>query len=250
MKVAASTVAGVEIYGPDTAEFEAGIAKVLGGVRRELLKAALPYSVIVANNAARIISFLGVRFDMLSRNGKPASVVHYADSLRNPEKGDFRPGTKRFICAEPEYTTLVLRGDVAPRTRGPMNLDNLRRMLNMRASLDCVAFEDGEFAGPDSQGAFERLAREREMELAFAAQMAALATDGSNGFEKFLCEAVENPEDRTRGMISRKLLEALRTGGAPEAAERARAWRCRIPLWRCVSEGAFRQQAGEKVVEL
>ncbi len=232
MKVAASTVSGVAVYGPGTAEFEAGLAELLGTAPKELLKAALPYSVILENIDTRVISFFGVRFDMQPPKGRQVSVVHYADSLRNPEKGDFRPGAKRFVCAEPEYTGLLIRGDVAPRTRGRMNLDNLRRMIETRVSLDCVAFEDGSFEGPDSQGAFERLARERETELAFAAEVIERAGDGSGGFEKFLYLAVEDPEDRARRMISRKMLEALKAGGPAEVAARARAWRCRIPLRR------------------
>ena len=149
MKVAASTVPGVAVHGLGTPEFEAGLAEVLGRAPRELLKAALPYSVIVENQADRTIAFLGVRFDLLRRKAKQFSVVHYADSLRNPEKGDFLPGTRRFVCAEPEYTALVMRGDVAPQTRGRMNLENLRRMIETSASLDCVAFSDGKFGGPD-----------------------------------------------------------------------------------------------------
>jgi hypothetical protein len=232
MKVVASAVSGVAIYGPGTAEFEAGLAEILGTAPRELIKGALPYSVILENTGLRTVSFFGVRFDMQPRKGRQVSVVHYADSLRNPEKGDFRPGTKRFVCAEPEYTALLIRGDVAPRTRGRMNLDNLRRMIETRASLDCVAFEDGFFEGPDSQQAFERLACERESELAFAAEVMRRVGDGSEGFESFLYGAVEDSADRARRMISRKMLEALKGGGMAEVAARARAWRCRIALRR------------------
>jgi hypothetical protein len=232
MTVAASTVPGVAVHGLGTPEFEAGLAEVLGRAPRELLKAALPYSVIVENQADRTIAFLGVRFDLLGRKAKQFSVVHYADSLRNPEKGDFLPGTRRFVCAEPEYTALVMRGDVAPQTRGRMNLENLRRMIETWASLDCVAFSDGKFGGPDSQGAFDRLAREREAELAFAAEVLTRMSNSSDGIEGFLYKAVEDPEDRTRRMISRKMLEALKAGGTAEVAARASAWRCRIPLWR------------------
>jgi hypothetical protein len=232
MTVAASAVSGVAVYGPGTEEFETGLAELLGTVPRELLKAALPYSIILENFGERTVSFFGVRFDMQPRKGRMVSVVHYADSLRNPEKGDFRPGAKRFVCVEPEYTALPIRGAVAPRTRGRMNLDNLRRMVETRASLDCAAFEDGSFEGPDSQKAFERLARERESELAFAAEVIRRVGDGSGGFESFLYEAVEDPEDRARRMISRKMLEALKAGGAAEVAARAGAWRCRIALRR------------------
>ena len=57
-------------------------------------------------------------------------------------------------------------------------------------------------------------------------------SNSSDGIEGFLYKAVEDPEDRTRRMISRKMLEALKAGGTAEVAARASAWRCRIPLWR------------------
>ncbi|MDE3194732.1 MAG: hypothetical protein KGN84_00185, partial [Acidobacteriota bacterium] len=175
MKIEPSTVGRVTVHGLGSAEFEESLPAILGKAPRELLKPALPYSVIVRNGCDRTISFLGVRFDMIGPAGKQYSVVHYADTLRNPEKSDFRPGTGRFVCAEPEYTSLVLRGEVAPKTRGRMNLENLRRMREMRASIDCVAFADGRFAGPDSQASFERLGREREQEQRFVDEVLGLA---------------------------------------------------------------------------
>lgn len=247
MKVAASAVNGVAVYGPGTAEFEAGLAEILGTAPKEPIQAALPYSVILENTGVRTVSF-GVRFDMRPRKGPEVSVIHYADSLRNPEKGDFHPGMKRFVCAEPEYTALLIRGDVAPRTRARMNLDNLRRMVETRASLDSVAFEDGSFEGPDSQRAFERLARERESELAFAAEVIRRAGEGSDGFESFLYRAAEDPADRARRTISRRMLEALKADGVAEVAERARAWRCRIALRREKPEAGCPEQAVEQIV--
>lgn len=233
MKLLASTVAGIIVHGPDSPEFDSALPGIVGAAPRDLLKPALPYSVIVENRGARTISFLGVRFDMLAPNRKQYSVVHYADSLRNPRKSDLRPGTKRFVCAEPEYTALVLRRDVAPRTRGRMNLNNLRRMLDIRASLDCVAFDDGEFTGPDSQGAYERLSHERRVELEFASAVVGFSGP-SAALEKMLYDAVEDPGERARRTLSRKLLEAMRAGGPSEAMVRAQAHRCRIPLWRSV----------------
>jgi hypothetical protein len=232
MKVSPSTIAGVAVHGPGSPDFEAGLSSVLGTAPRELLKPALRYSVIVENKGARTISFFGVRFDMLAPQAKQYSVVHYADSLRNPQKGDFRPGSRRFVCAEPEYTALVIRGDVAPQTRGRMNLDNLRRMLDTRAALDCVAFEDGEFRGPDSQQAFARLEHERLVECAFIEAVLALDGSGPDVFEKLLYKAVEDPEERVRRAVARKMLEGLKANGPGEVITRARAWRCRIPLCR------------------
>jgi hypothetical protein len=166
MKVVPSAVTGVAVHGPDSPAFNDGLAAIPGHTR-DLLQPAIPFSVIVENNSTRTITLVGVRFDMAGPGGKHYSVVHYADALRFPQHADFSPGTRRFVCAEPAYTALVVRGEipVPARTRGRMNLENLGRMLEIRASLDCIAFDDGEFGGPDSQGAFARLAREREPAL-------------------------------------------------------------------------------------
>ncbi len=213
-----------ELIHPNSTGFNEALETILGRAPDDVLKPALPYSVIVRNNDTRAIALLGIRFDMVGPKAKPVSVIHYADMLRHPEKADLRPGAIRFVCAEPRYTDLVLRGEREVDRRGSMNLENLRTMLRVRASIDCVAFADGQFAGPDSLGAFERLAREREAEQAFLAEV------GQPGcaMETLLARAMEVPERRA---LARRLHEGFANGGREEVAARAREYRLRIQLW-------------------
>jgi hypothetical protein len=194
-----------------------------------LLAPALPYSVIVVNDSSRAIALLGVRFDMTGPRAKPYSVIHYADTLRNPGKTDFVARTRRFVCAEPSFTALVLRREGDLSSRGRNNLDNLRKMANIRASVDCVAFDDGQFEGPDTLGAFERLARQREMEAAF---LAAVGSGKPGETERLLLEAADDPADRARRTLARTLLEGLQTGGQQGMLARARAHHPKIAVWR------------------
>jgi hypothetical protein len=232
MKVTPSSVEGVPIHGPDEDRFEAALTDILGRAPRELLRPALPFSVIVENASCKSIALLGVRFDMVGPKAKQYSVVHYADTLRNPERAELRPGAKRFICAEPAYTMLVIRGEAVPYTRGRMNLDNLRRMLQVRASLDCVAFDDGSFHGPDSQGSLGRFTMENVAETALIAQVLDLEAAHIASIEKILFEAVQDPLERGRRTVARKLIEGLEAGGRDELLARAKSWRCRIALSR------------------
>lgn len=232
MKTLPSPVDGILIHGPETPAFEEGLVAVLGRAPRDPLRPALPYSVIVENQGGRTVAFLGIRFDMVSPKAQQYSVVHYADALRNPDKAELKPGVKRFVCAEPEYTSLVLRGDVAAHTRGRMNLDNLRRMLQVKASVDCVAFADGHFAGPDSQSAFDRLAAERATEEALLSEMEILSHAPGRAVEAMLFQAVQDPDNRARRSAARKLLEGYEAGGTEEALTRARNFRLRVALWR------------------
>src|SRR6266567_139888 len=100
MQITPCSIAGIGLLGLESQGFEQALTELLGRAPRILLAPALPYSVIVSNDATRAIALLGVRFDMTGPRGKPYSVIHYADTLRNPEKGDFLPGVKRFISAE------------------------------------------------------------------------------------------------------------------------------------------------------
>jgi hypothetical protein len=141
----------------------------------------------------------------------------------------------RFVCAEPLYTDLVLRRATEIDRRGPMNLDNLRKVLRIKASLDCAAFDDGQFTGPDSLGAFDRLESERESEIAFLEEL--LKPDCA--VETLLKKAMEIPPAKARDravlarrVLAKRLCAGVAAGGADGVAALARNHRLRIRLWR------------------
>jgi len=223
------------LIGPDTPAFKECLRTLLGREPDELLKPALPFSVIATNGDSRALVLLGVRFDMVSKAGKPFSVVHYADTLRHPEKAALPPGAARFVCAEALYTDLVLRRANEIDRRGPMNLETLRSVRKIRASLDCAAFDDGEFAGPDTLGAFERFEQERMAEMALIEQV----LQPGCAVEALLDQTMEIPatakKDRgniARRVLARRLSEALAEGGPEALAASARQHRPRMVLRR------------------
>ena len=235
MQVEPSSIADLDLIGPDAEGFPEAVELLLGRAPDSVLEPALPYSVILRNHGSRAVAMLGVRFDMTGPKAKSYSVIHYADTLRYPERASVPPGAMRFVCAEPLYTDLVLRRAREIDPRGPMNLDNLRRALEIRVSLDCAAFDDGQFAGPDSLGAFERLDIEREAEIAFVEEV--LKPDCA--VERILRDAMEVPAARARDrallarrVLAKRLSEAFAAGGPDEVAARARSHRLRIKLRR------------------
>jgi hypothetical protein len=54
------------------------------------------------------IAFLGVRFEMLKRDGKIAVAMQYSDALRHPEQSEFVPGVARLISIDHSVTEAVL----------------------------------------------------------------------------------------------------------------------------------------------
>ena len=149
----------VEIIGPSSEDFPHLVASLLGRESDDVLLPALPFSAIARNRDLRAIALLGVRFDLTGASGKNYAVVHYADTLRHPENAALEPGALRFVCAEQLYTDYVLRRQSTIDARGPLSLTNLRKAADVRASVDCVAFADGEFAGPDSLSACSTVSR-------------------------------------------------------------------------------------------
>jgi hypothetical protein len=185
------------------------------------------------------VALLGIRFDMVGRRAKPYSVIHYADTLRYPEKANLAPGAMRFVCAEPRYTDMVLYREREIDQRGPMNLKNLRTVLRIKASLDCVAFDDGQFDGPDSLGAFDRFQSEREAEITLLEEVLEEVLKPDCAIETLLEQALEisAEQSRDRALLARRTLakqfyQGLAAGGVDELAARVRNHRLRIPLWR------------------
>jgi hypothetical protein len=235
MQVAPSSVPDLDLIGPDAEGFEEAVESLLGREPDGLLEPALPYAVIARNNGSRAVALLGIRFDMVGPQAKPWSVIHYADTLRHPEKATLTPGAMRFVCAEPLYTDLVLRRGHEIDRRGPMNLANLRRILRIGASLDCAAFDDGQFVGPDSLGAFDRLESEREAEILLVDEVLRPAC----AIDTLLKQALEIRPDKARDrallarrVLAKRLSEGLAADGLDGVAAVARNHRLRIGLWR------------------
>lgn len=239
MHVKPSTVPGVELIGPNSPQFGKALETLLGGTPDGVLQPALPFSVIVSNNCSRPLALLGVRFDMAGPKAKSYSVIHYADTLRYPEKANLPPGGARFVCAEPRYTDMVLRQEAGVDQRGAMNLANLRKARRIAASLDCAAFDDGQFAGPDSLGALERFQREREAEAELLHEVLAEMMKPDCPVEALLDRAIEiaaeESQDRTlltRRALAKQFYEALAEGGIEVLSACVRSHRLKIRLWR------------------
>jgi len=221
----------VALHLPGSDGFNEGLNAILGGAPGEWLKPALPWSVIAENCSGQAIALIGVRFDLTSRKGQKMSVIHLADTLRNPEKAEFAPGTRRFFCAEAEYAAVAARRGAEVSRRAQMNLQNLRTTLRVRASVDCIAYCDGRFEGPDTGGAFERFTRQRVAEQSLISAV----LDDQVTREDLAKEL--NAKDPARRALAGKLLDALSGGGSDGMLECARLHRLRAALVRTENEG-------------
>lgn len=231
MRVEPSGIEGVELIGSENPGFKRALESLGLTAPDKALRDAFRYSAIIGNGTGRFIALLGVRFDMIGRSGKACSVVHYADTLRYTEQASIAPGGFRLVCAEPYYTDKVLGHEPASpeaADRARMNIENLRFGRGHRASLDCIAFAGGEFLGPDSRGAFERIAAERAAELELISAAVSAGNPGA-----LLDKELENSETlRARRNLAIRLKAIFDDQGPEAAVEYARNHKLRYPLWR------------------
>jgi hypothetical protein len=220
----------VALHLPASERFNEALKTILGGAPGEWLTPALPYSVIAENCSGQAIALIGVRFDLTSRKGKKMSVIHLADTLRNPEKTEFAPEACRFFCAEAEYAAVASRRGAEVSRRAQMNLQNLRTMLRVRASVDCIAYCSGRFDGPDTGGAFERFTRQRAAEKSLVSAV----IDGRIRRDELMEEL--SGSDSARRALAGKLLDALSASGSDGMLECARLHRLRAELVRVENE--------------
>ena len=197
MKIYPSQIEGVEI-GPAT----------------DLPVLAKEFGVLIDNRTDQTIAFVGARFDLILENGRPAASMQYSDMLRYADQADFVAGGSRFVSIEHGVTESVRHGSVLENNPGYrrilMNLEGLRRMLGIGASLDCIAFADGRFFGPDLGGAYPRLCSERATELQFQLRILGLKTipasalrDAPKRFAHLSTLLLEAGEDAVRESIEK-----------------------------------------------
>ncbi len=222
MRILPSTVEGVEI-----AESDDSIE-----IHDPFPTRALDYSVAVINRSHMAIAFLGVRFEMVKRDGKHAIAMQYSDALRHPEQSEFVPGMARLISIEHGVTQAVLEGvsieSIPGYQRILMNLDNVRKMSSVTASIDSVAFTDGSFHGPDKAGSFTRLASERDAEVHFRERVLESGPMPEPEFAELLRLTIDLPVLRRFS----RLLDLYVEAGREAVLEVMSAHKVRIPLHR------------------
>jgi hypothetical protein len=115
-----------------------------------------------------------------------------------------------------------------------MNLQNLATAVRVAGSLDCVAFSGGQFAGPDSHGAFERFLRERDAEAALLQEVTAEIRKTPCAVGELLARAVEisGNSPASQRALAKRLHAAFHQGGADELTTCVRNHRIRMHIWR------------------
>jgi hypothetical protein len=145
IEVVPSLVEGVKIEGPNAegfhAQFIAHIAHFKPGSGLDLLE---PYYVRISNNSARAIVRFIVRSERPNKSGQPVAGTLISD---HPLGDRLMPGT-----------TELLSGIGGANPSAPY----LAAAPYLRASIDAVVFENGEFVGPDAGGNFEKIKAHEE----------------------------------------------------------------------------------------
>jgi hypothetical protein len=153
-----SAIAGIQMMGPQSPEFTAAVAQIVGSEQPYALTAWLPCGVVVRNNSSQVLAGICVVWTMaldagpLGGAGGGCSSTLWYDSPSN----QLQPG-QAALAIPPQI--LHKPRDLKPALRGNWlgNLPNLQRAPRVGIMLDSVAFASGQYVGSDTIGEYEYL---------------------------------------------------------------------------------------------
>jgi hypothetical protein len=154
-----SAIAGIQIMGPQSPDYTAAVAQIVGSEQPPTLTAWLPYGVVVKNNSTQVVAGVCVVWTMalgtgpLGGAGGGCSSTQWYDSPSN----ELQPGQAALaippqILHKPRDLTPFLRG-----TGMLGNLPNYQRVQRLGISLDGVIFSSGQYVGSDTISEYEYL---------------------------------------------------------------------------------------------
>jgi hypothetical protein len=161
--VESTGVPGVALIAPTEPNFETYAAVVLGTQVLEDLRPILSTSMILENGSQKRIVYYGARFQYIGSEGYPVTNLIYIDMRTRGVAKPLSPGERTLVSFEPSLTYLIVQGGASSakgRTEYRAWLENLAAVAargRITASLDCVIFEDGQFAGADHANHFNVL---------------------------------------------------------------------------------------------
>ena len=218
-------VAGLELIGWQSPEFQASLDAALGPQVIGQLGAWVPYTVVLKNNSAEALAAYQMQW---SANGTTAGTGLGSASpgpnfiLKPGDALVFLPGLEVATHMAVDLPTRLLQRNMT------MQLASLGKMKAVVISLDSVVFASGRFVGPDKQENFARdvaqFAAGRTVDVELQSKLA--AGDSYDSIASWLSEIANQPiaggpratrDWNTEFQITeaRHLLRRLQGSGAP-----------------------------------
>jgi hypothetical protein len=153
-----SQIDNLEIISPSSPQFESLVEKIVPDrIGRDVIRPALPYSVIIRNNGDRRVRAIVVRYSFFPSATKQEPAA--GTLMQSYPKGQFARGAAELFT--PAGAVRQVNRPSGPAYEVALrHLAEVRKSPSIRVSLDAIIFEDGELVGPDEADTFRYLVRE------------------------------------------------------------------------------------------
>jgi hypothetical protein len=149
-----STIPGIAVIGPQSPDFAASVAQVVGAGQPSNFIAWLPYGVVVKNNSSQALAAITVAW---TEARDAASPLHGAQlNYRSQFNGSHLVQSGQAEIDMPNQRLLAPDGlSGFAEGRGLANLPNFQQAQRVQIVVDAVVFASGQFVGADTYGEYE-----------------------------------------------------------------------------------------------
>lgn len=149
-----STIPGIAIIGPQSPDFAASVAQVVGADQPSNFMAWLPYCVVIRNNSSQALAAITVAWTQALDAASPlhqAALDYWSQFngsyLVQPGQAEIDMPDQRLLA--PDGLSGFAQG------RGLANLPNFQQAQRVQIVVDAVVFASGQFVGADAYGEYE-----------------------------------------------------------------------------------------------
>ena len=152
--IAPSTIGGIQLAGPQSPNFTAMVAEIVGPDQPPAFTEALPYGVVIRNNSAQPLAAVCVVWTGTFNPQAAGPIGSWREWFANPSS-QIAPG--QSVVAVPSGGILSTPRDLNRYARrgSVSSLRTVQQAHAIEVSLDGVVFASGQFLGPDTYHEYE-----------------------------------------------------------------------------------------------
>ena len=157
-----NTIPGIELIGPQSPDYSAAVAAVVGSDQPRDFLAWIPYGVVIRNTTAQAIVAFTLKWSCQSSPTEPLRncSTYMQNSFTNPHN-QLQPA--HSLVALPNARSVFGADDLRAFTSGGGmgNLPGYQQAQAIDVALDAIVFASGQFVGPNATNAYD----EYELEI-------------------------------------------------------------------------------------
>ncbi len=209
-------VPDIQIIDSSQPEFDEYIAMAIpDAADRAVISTVLPYALVLKNSGHRSISWVTVDYSFSAPDGRPAgsTVTRDCRAFSNDQRSDIVA-----VITPDGWITQAIAGhrvSSLPSSQGfSERLDRIGALSRSRlitASLDSIAYSDGEFRGPDLAGRFTEMNLGAAKDLELTDEIRSLSGQPDEAISALLTRFINEKSAPNGGVTQAKIISMRRS---------------------------------------